>query len=72
MNIPEHAGLKKVAFLSIGMVSKVEGESIGLARKAIQFFPNELFGQPNTILLRILFIFLRTETVRQLTLASYG
>lgn len=48
MNIPEHAGLKKVAFLSIGMVSKVEGESIGLARKVIQFFPNELFGQPNT------------------------
>ena len=34
--------------------------------------PNEIFGQPNTILLRILFIFLRTKTVRQLTLASYG
>ena len=45
MNIPEHAGLKKVAFLSIGMVSKVEGESI---RLVIQFFPNELFGQPKT------------------------
>ena len=48
MNIPEHAGLKKVAFLSIGMVSKVEGESIRLVRKAIQFFPNERFGQPKT------------------------
>ena len=47
-NIPGHAGLKKIAFLSTGLLSELEGKSIGLARKAIQFFPNELFGQPNT------------------------
>ena len=46
-NIPKHAGLKKITFLSTGLLSEVEGKSIGLARKAIQFFPNELFGQLN-------------------------
>lgn len=39
MNIPEHAGLKKVAFLSIGMVSKVEGGKYRIGQKGHSVFP---------------------------------
>lgn len=50
-NIPEHAGLKRVAFLSIGMVGKVEGESTGWPERPFSFSQMNILANPTHFLI---------------------
>ena len=51
MNIPEHARLKRVAFLSIDMISKVEGESISWPERPFSFSQMNILANPTHFLI---------------------